>query len=144
MAMRGEKMQSEVLGVLRQNLIPLTAYDVLEQLRGSYPKLAPPTIYNALSALTKRGQVHRLESLKAYIACQCDRHNHASIMAICDACGKVDERVASNDVLEAMSNHVEQIGFQPDRHIIEIHGVCSSCRSDQEREASDSKRDLLQ
>ncbi|PLW77166.1 Fur family transcriptional regulator [Cohaesibacter celericrescens] len=144
MAMRGEKMQSEVLGVLQQNLAPLTAYDVLEQLRGFYPKLAPPTIYNALSALTKRGQVHRLESLKAYIACQCDQHSHASIMAICDACGKVEERVASDDLLKTVSSHVDEVGFKPIRHIIEIHGVCASCSSDQGPEMGAMERELLQ
>nr|WP_319515110.1 transcriptional repressor [uncultured Cohaesibacter sp.] len=137
MAIRGEKMQAEVLDVLRRRMAPLSAYDVLEELRGAHPKLAPPTIYNALSALTKRGHVHRVESLKAYVACQCERQSHPSILAICDACGKVEERVAVG-LVGAVSGFVAETGFVPLRHVIEIHGLCADCASQQGIDAVDS------
>lgn len=130
MSKRGEKMQAEVLGVLRRRREPLSAYDVLRELRAVHPKIAPPTIYNALAALTKRGRVHRVESLKAYIACQCDNHQHASILSICDDCGSVEERVAP-DFLEKLSGIVGESGFAPQRHVIEVHGVCAACGSGQ-------------
>lgn len=123
-------MQAEVLGVLRRRRASLSAYDLLEELRGAYPKIAPPTIYNALSALTKRGRVHRVESLKAYVACQCDRHKHASILSICDDCGRVEERIAP-DLLEIISGMVAETGFLPLRHVIEVHGICAACRPEQ-------------
>ena len=68
MSRRGEKMQAEVLAVLRRRGGPLSAYDVLGELREANPKIAPPTIYRALAALTERGRVHRLESLIASIS----------------------------------------------------------------------------
>ncbi|MEM1432308.1 MAG: Fur family transcriptional regulator [Pseudomonadota bacterium] len=126
MRTRGEQMQAEVLAVLRRRGAPLSAYDVLGELRAAHPKIAPPTIYRALGALRERGRVHRLESLNAYIARQGSAHQHASVLSICDNCGTVEESVAP-DVLERLSQVVGQSGFSPVRHVIEVHGVCSAC-----------------
>ena len=126
MSKQGEKTQVEVLAVLRQHRGPLSAYEVLGQLNQNHPKLAPATIYRSLAALTKRGRVHRLESLNAFIACQCDSHQHASILSICDDCGTVEESVAP-DLLKTLSSIAGQSGFAPTRHVIELHGLCASC-----------------
>lgn len=126
MSKRGEKSQSDVLAVLRRHRAPLSAYDVLGELRRANPKIAPPTIYRALSALMEGGRVHRLESLNAYIACQFASHQHASIMSICDDCGAVEESVAP-DLVKALSSIIGETGFTPVRHVIEVHGICSSC-----------------
>lgn len=130
MSKRGEKMQADVLAVLRRRGGPLSAYEVLGELRESHPKVAPPTIYRALAALTERGRVHRLESMNAFIACQCDRHMQASILSICDDCGTVEESVAP-DLLEELSSVAGKSGFRPARHVIEIHGLCASCGAGQ-------------
>ncbi|MEM7026588.1 MAG: transcriptional repressor, partial [Pseudomonadota bacterium] len=87
---------------------------------------APTTIYRALSALTEQGRVHRLESLNAYIACQCDGHRQASVLSICDDCGIVEESVAP-DVLKELSRLTGKSGFAARRHVIEVHGVCGTC-----------------
>jgi len=130
MSKRGEKMQADVLAILRRRGGPLSAYDVLGELRESHPKVAPPTIYRTLAALTDRGRVHRIESMSAYIACQCDRHMQASILSICGDCGTVEESVAP-DLLEELSSVAGKSGFQPSRHVIEIHGLCASCGAGQ-------------
>lgn len=126
MAKRGEKMQAEVLAALRRCGGPLSAYDVLGELRRISPKIAPPTVYRALAALTESGRVHRLESLNAFVACQCDHHHQASILSICDECGAVEERVVP-EILNELSSIVGQSGFQPKRYVIEVHGLCASC-----------------
>jgi Fur family zinc uptake transcriptional regulator len=121
---------AEVLAVLRRRGGSLSAYEVLGELRESHPMTAPPTIYRALATLTERGRVHRLESMNAFIACQCDRHVQASILSICDACGTVEESVAP-DLLDALSSVAGKSGFRPARHVIEIHGLCASCGAGQ-------------
>lgn len=126
MSKRAHETQSQVLAVLRSHRDPLSAYDVIGELRQVNPKIAPPTVYRALAALIDRGQVHRVESLNAFMACQCDRHQHASILAICDDCGTVEENFEP-DLLDALSSVVAQSGFAPTRHVIELHGFCSSC-----------------
>lgn len=128
MSKRGELMQEQVLAVLRHRDGPLSAYDVLRELRETHPKIAPPTVYNALAALTKNGRVHRVESLKAYVACQCGAHPQASILSICDDCGKVEESVAPA-FLEELSSIVGESGFSARRHVVEVRGVCAACRA---------------
>jgi Fur family transcriptional regulator, zinc uptake regulator len=130
MTTRGEKTQADVLAVLRRCGRPLSAYDVLGEMRESNPRIAPPTIYRALAALKARGRVHRLESMNAFVACQCDRHPGASILSICDDCGVVEESIAP-DMLDALSRIAGRSGFKAARHVIELHGICASCGAGQ-------------
>ena len=46
MGKRGEKMQAEVLSIMRGEKSSLSAYDLLDELRGKYPKIAPPIRHN--------------------------------------------------------------------------------------------------
>lgn len=126
MSKRGEAIQAEVLAALRGSSGPLSAYDLLGALRDANPKIAPPTIYRALSALSERGCVHRLESLNAYIACRCDAHQTASILSICDDCGAVEETVAPN-LLKELSRITGRSGFTSRRQVIEVLGLCGAC-----------------
>ncbi len=128
MKQRGRNMQAEVLAVLRRCGSPMSAYGVLGQLRDVNPQLAPPTIYRALAALIERGKVHRLESLKAFVACRCERHGHVPIFSICDECGTVEEAV-SRRITNNLSKIAGQSGFAPARHVIEVHGRCAHCES---------------
>ena len=124
-------MQADVLAILRSHRAPMPAYEILGCLREENPRLAPPTIYRALAALTDRGSVHRLESLNAFIACQRDRHRQASILSICGDCGDcgVVEENVSVELLKKLSSIAGKSGFAPARHVIEIHGQCASCES---------------
>jgi len=126
MPTRGEQMQAEILAVLRRQDRPQSAYDVLAALRPAHPKIAPPTVYRALAALTADGRAHRLESLNAFVACHHQGHAKASIMSICDDCGGVEENVAP-DLLDQLSSIAGRSGFQSTRHVVELHGVCASC-----------------
>lgn len=128
MSKRGEKMRTEVLAVLRDACSALSAYDVSGELHSAHPNIAPPNVYNALAALTKDGWVHRIESLKAYVACQCGEPHPAPVLSICDDCGSVEERVAP-DLLTDLSGFVEETGLAQQRHIVEVHGICFACNS---------------
>ena len=126
---RGKRMQAQVLAVLRSRRTPMTAYEMLGYLREENPRLAPPTIYRALAALTDRGSVHRLESLNAFVACRRNRHRQAAILSICDDCGGVEENISA-DLLKALSGIAAKSGFAPARHVVEIHGQCATCDSE--------------
>ena len=129
MSTRGEIMQSKVLAVLIREGSALSAYDVLDQLRHEYPKIAPPTVYRALHALIEKGGVHRVESLNAFVACNSTSHEHALIMSICDDCGSVEENAAP-ELMDNLAGILGKTGFDAHRHVIEVHGVCSTCGSE--------------
>lgn len=118
--------QSDVLEVLRQARRPLTAYEVLSDLRRTRATATPPVAYRALARLIALGLAHRLESLNAYLAC-CAEHDVAPVFAICDACGTVSEHL--NADLTARLERVARLdGFTPTASVIEVHGRCGPCR----------------
>ncbi|MEM1314746.1 MAG: Fur family transcriptional regulator [Pseudomonadota bacterium] len=127
MTNRGEAMQSKVLAVLRRRRRPLSAYGVLRALQAEAPKLAPPTIYRALTALMARGLVHRLESENAYLACRAGADAKTAILSICDDCGLVEE-TAAPELISDLDGIAGRSGFSPSRHVVEVHGRCAECR----------------
>lgn len=128
MASRGEQVQANVLVALLAHGKPTSAYKIMRDLQDGQPKIAPPTIYRALAALVEQGKVHRLESLNAFVACQCAHHDQPAILSICDDCGAVEETVAPK-LLNQLTRLTKKSGFAAMRHIIEIHGRCASCNN---------------
>ena len=126
MGKRGEEMQTAVLAILRDSKSPHSAYTLLDRLQETYPKIAPPTVYRALATLVERGQIHRLESLNAYVACQSEAHHQASVLSICEDCGIVEETFEP-DIFSRLSAALRKSGFSAQRHIIEVNGICASC-----------------
>ncbi len=119
--------QELVLGALAHSEAPLSAYDILDRLRGDGLR-APLQVYRALEKLTERGLAHRLESLNAFVCCA-DAHCHASgsiAFAICEGCGKVEE--FSEPAVEAkLKGWSKASGFVPSRMTIELRGMCREC-----------------
>jgi Fur family zinc uptake transcriptional regulator len=119
--------QGLVLGTLNQSGGPLSAYDILDKLRGDGLR-APLQVYRALDKLMERGLAHRLESLNAFVACA-DEHCHRKgliAFAICERCGKVDE-FADAVIEERLSGWARQTGFRAERTTMEIRGRCEGC-----------------
>ena len=119
-----------VLDVLRDCAKPLSAYEILDQLKSAGLR-SPLQIYRALTALRQRGYAHRLESLNAFIACAdpdcCAAGVHA--FAICDLCGQVTELGDA-----ALAGQVEALsvasGFVSSQTVIEVRGSCQICSSE--------------
>lgn len=119
--------QSLVLGALEKAEGPLSAYAILDELRGEGLR-APLQIYRALEKLLDLGLAHRLESINAFVACT-HPHDHTSgiiAFAICDRCGQVSE--FSDDIVrERLENWAAGEGFKPSRTTMEIRGECRAC-----------------
>ncbi|NIE73532.1 transcriptional repressor [Pantoea sp. Tr-811] len=118
--------QKRVLATLQQSGKPLSAYKILESLKGD-GFTAPIQIYRALGRLTKEGMVHRLESLNAYVKCDpplaCEG---VRAFAICDRCGHVDEfHIPSFN--HCLDTWLKQSLFALDNSIVELHGTCTTC-----------------
>jgi Fur family zinc uptake transcriptional regulator len=121
------KNQGLVLGALAHAEAPLSAYELLDKLRGDGLR-APLQVYRALDKLVERGLAHRLESLNAFVACadeQCHRKGLIAF-AICDGCGKVDE-FADAVIEDRLGHWAEAKGFKVERTTMEIRGKCGVC-----------------
>ena len=82
--------QLAVLRILQASGRALGAYQILGELQNDGLS-APPQVYRALDRLCADGQVHRIESLNAFVAC--DQHGHEDDVgfAICESCAAVSE-----------------------------------------------------
>jgi Fur family zinc uptake transcriptional regulator len=120
--------QELVLGALAHSNAPLSAYDILDRLRGEGLR-APLQVYRALEKLTERGLAHRLESLNAFVCCS-DAHCHERggtiAFAICETCGHVEE-FADRSIEQKLKGWSKTTGFVPSRMTIELRGLCREC-----------------
>ncbi len=119
--------QSLVLDKLSKTDQPMSAYTLLDELRGDGLK-APLQVYRALDKLVAQGRVHRLDSISAFVACQhpdCQSHA-ATVFMICEKCGKVSEK-SDAAVAKALVSAARAEGFSIERTSIEIRGACGKC-----------------
>jgi Fur family zinc uptake transcriptional regulator len=126
---RGVRLTEQRRTVLRLLCVsdrPLSAYELLDRLRGLVQNPTPPTVYRALDFLLEQGLVHKLESLHAYIGCTHPDHPHASQFLICDACGEVAE-VEDQRISKSLKAAGQAIGFRTKRPVVELLGTCAEC-----------------
>jgi Fur family zinc uptake transcriptional regulator len=117
------KNDRDVLNVLEQASRPLSAYDILAELKTSGIR-APNQVYRALEKLGRHGAVHRIEALNAFVACS---HAHAGRpgFVVCRDCGRVDE--LEDERLAAIAETVKRSGFAIESVSLEILGHCDRC-----------------
>ena len=132
---RGVRLTEQRRSVLRLLCLsdkPLSAYELLDRMRGVVKNPAPPTVYRALDFLLEQGLVHKLESLHAFIGCTHPDHPHASQFLICDNCGEVVE-VEDPGVSDSLKAAGKAVGFRARRPVVEVLGTCAQC-SDKNRD----------
>ena len=119
--------QQLVLSTLSGSEVPMSAYSILDNLRGDGFR-APPQVYRALDKLVETGLVHRLETLNAFVACAHEQCHKAGLIAfaICDSCGQVSE-FSDKMVSKGLAAWSEANGFKRSKTTLEIRGDCSAC-----------------
>lgn len=135
---RGAKLtelRRHVLGMVLDAASPTGAYELLDRLRQTRRRAAPPTIYRTLDFLLDQGLVHRVERLSAFVGCVAgctaepdgESHSHAAQFLICRQCGRVTE-MQSHDVSAVLARAAREAGFSIGSATIEAEGLCSTCR----------------
>lgn len=124
------KNQKLVFAALERAGTPLSAYQILDQLRDDGFR-APLQVYRALDQLRGLGVVHRLESMNAFVACaHADGHVHHDGepigFTICERCGAVCE-IHDADFRAFVNGISARSGFRPEKTTIEIRGLCADC-----------------
>lgn len=127
-----------VLKVLTTAGRAMSAYDVLDALRGSHIR-APAQVYRALDRLARAHLVHRIESMNAFVACVHDhgrghnpgdtpfRPSHGTVaFCICEDCGDVRELPVPRGG-GALGRIVDRTGFRASALTLEIRGHCKAC-----------------
>lgn len=117
----------QVLELIWREHKPVGAYELLEGLRETGVKAAPPTVYRALEFLLAHGLIHRIESLNAYTGCTAPGTPHHGQFLVCSQCRHVTEmdEAAISGQLDASAR---RLGFEIERQTVEISGLCPHCR----------------
>ncbi len=127
-------LRRDVLRLVLEAEAPIGAYALLDQLKASRAKAAPPTVYRALDFLLEQGLIHRLERLNAFMGCvealeghdHDHAHDHPHQFLICRGCGATRE-ISDHAVAEAISAAAAKAGFSAARSTVEIEGYCGKC-----------------
>lgn len=120
-------LRREVLELILKAESPITAYQLLDQLKSIRKSAVPPTIYRSLEFLLENRLIHKIERLNAFISCTETDHCHADAQfLICKACGTVTE-LEDHDTSEALAKAAARHHFIPSRAIVEIDGLCAAC-----------------
>ena len=106
------------------------AEELVKALRRGPQSVSRATIYRTLKILEEAGIIRSMpescqaKPQKSYeITDQTDGHGHL----ICRLCGRVTE-YHCREIIERQHNICRQHGFQPDKRIEQIYGICSQCR----------------
>lgn len=126
MARPRSQTDDAVLEVLREAATPMSAYQLLDQLRPRGVQ-SPPVVYRALERLEKAGHIHRLEGLGAYFACCGRDHAKGTVFAVCTRCKRVEEWSAE-DIDAPIAREAARAGFAVAGRTIEVRGLCATCR----------------
>jgi len=115
----------QVFNILLGSHKPMGAYEVLQAMNEVEKSITPPIVYRALDFLQEMGLVHRIESQNAFIACMHPGHSSSAQFLICSKCQRVAE--LDNPVLPLL-NQAQKMGFKANHAVVEIQGLCASCR----------------
>jgi Fur family zinc uptake transcriptional regulator len=126
--LRFTELRRRVLELVWHSHKPIGAYEVLANLGGEGKHPAPPTVYRALEFLIEAGLVHRLDSLNAFVGCADPGRLHTGQFLICRQCRTVIE-LGDKDIESLVAARAEALGFSSVRQILEIEGLCDSCRN---------------
>jgi Fur family zinc uptake transcriptional regulator len=120
------EMRVRVLTVLAREEKPLTAYEIVDRLKGS-KKVQAVQVYRALDFLQEAGCIHRLASKASYFACDHEHHpGEAVVFMICSHCGTVQE-VPSEAFARGLRSAAKLTGFKPVHPTFEVEGECANC-----------------
>jgi Fur family zinc uptake transcriptional regulator len=120
---------ARVLTVLAREEKPLTAYEIVDRLKGS-KKVQAVQVYRALDFLQEAGCIHRLASKASYFACDHEHHpGEAVVFMICSHCGTVQE-VASEAFARGLRSAAKLTGFKPVHPTFEVEGECAECAAE--------------
>src|ERR1700680_2443485 len=101
-------LRQSVLALMREAEGPLTAYQLLDQLKEIRKGAVPPTVYRALDFLIENHLIHKVERLNAVISCSDAEHHHHEVQfLICGQCGTVAE-IDDHGVSKALAKAAEK------------------------------------
>lgn len=120
-------LQRDTLEALRSSSVPLGARELASLLgRRRKRAIAPESVYRVLRALIRRGLVQRIESQRGFVAADVAIPASRRLSLLCTGCGRVQLQAIELD-RGALREELGRVGFEADRYVLELRGVCARC-----------------
>jgi Fur family transcriptional regulator, ferric uptake regulator len=122
-----------IIGLFTDGAGPLSPREVLSRLRGDFSRCGLPGVYRNLEALADCGVLYRVAGFgreRSYGFCGHDSggHGHHHHHIVCVSCGR-------SAVIGECAYHEGMMigGFRLVDHLVQLHGVCDTCREEDRR-----------
>lgn len=121
-------MREAVFVELARHDCPVSAYDIADNLsRERGKRVAPNSVYRILDLFVTNNLAMRVESSNAFLANSHPGCEHDCIFLVCDECGEATH-IDDDEVSKRVRSLAKIQGFQTRRPVIELRGVCASCK----------------
>lgn len=120
-------LRREVFELVCRHDNPVSAYELLDDLKEVRDGAAPVTVYRALEFLLSAGLVHRLAALNAYTACHGHEPGHGGLLLVCGNCSNVVE-LEDAELQRNIARSAADLRFETSPDPVEVRGICSACR----------------
>ena len=125
--LKNSGVRNKILNVFLNTETHLTAEDLYNLVKKKYPSIGQATVYRSLKLFCQSGLcrelkfedgVTRYEHLYGH-----KHHDHL----VCTKCGKFIE-IFDREIEKLQEKLFKQYGFHPQRHKMELYGVCKKCK----------------
>ncbi len=125
------QLRKQVYKLVAAQASPVSAYELLDELKIRRRNAAPVTVYRALDFLLHAGLVHRIDALHAYAACEAASADHGGMLLVCDGCRNITE-FENAGLEQQIARTALDHQFHTARRLIEIRGLCGDCSANRE------------
>ena len=121
------RMRAAVFDALADFDRPASAYDIAEAVSNKQERrVAANSVYRILDLFTTANVATRVESANAYIANRHPACQHDCIFLVCENCGEATH-LDNDAIADGIRNAAKAQGFNPERPVIEVRGLCAEC-----------------
>lgn len=110
---------------------PFSASELTLAVARLNPAVGRASVYRTLALLARTGAVERLHGAgrERYTLCAQDSHHHH---VTCTRCGRTGDFALSQMVglEQAVDAAVAALGYRAQSHVLEVRGLCRSCRDE--------------
>jgi len=120
-------MREKVLREMLSNSIPVTPYEMKDNLAKTGFKADVVTLYRVFEVLENLGLIHKISSLGRYVICHLEEEKSGCHhYVVCRLCKKIQE-IEGEDLSRMEVKIKKNLGFKVEGHYLEFSGVCDVC-----------------
>lgn len=128
-ALKLTDLRKDILKIIIQAAKPISAYDILHQLKLTRDGAEPPTVYRVIEYFLEKHIIHKINAENKYVLCSqfesVMRGKHGLIF-VCKKCLNANE-VAGQACIDFIKTLAVNHQFVIDDLPVEVSGVCQKC-----------------